>query len=569
METPFGPIPDRYVVGMPMAERHEYLTARLPRRRVLRGALVGVGALAAGPILWSRPGLAAEPPAGLHIAFGNNPQREVVVSWLTPGPVEAPALTLGQGGSFASPVVAESRTVAGTQSVYHHVRLGSLEPGTAYQYKVGHLGAESEVSTFTTAPTGPAAFRFTAFGDQGISANAQAITNQVVAAAPAFHFQVGDICYAYGSGTGEAGPTTQATWDSWFTMTSAVARQSPWMTTVGNHEMESGYGPQGYDGYLSRFTLPSNGPATAPVVYSFRYGNVAILSLDANDVSNEIQHNTGYTGGAQDEWLAATLGALRSDPSIDFVVAGFHHCAYCTNPVHSSDGGVRDSWQQSFDDHAVDLVINGHNHCYERTHPLKGGQPTETVASGGTVEPATHGTTYVTAGGGGQTAYTFPALPAGYVTQPGGIREPELAVPWSATRDDAYSFLAIDVSPPDASGSTTMTVHAVKADGSEIETFRLARVRPLPAAIPPPAGGTTGETMNTAPAGTDPPAAQTAATTTTTGVASSSSGAAPASTLPATGGQPGSGAGIALIGAAAAVGAAATVAVRTSRSRDT
>ena len=69
-----------------------------------------------------------------------------------------------------------------------------------------------------------------------------------------------------------------------------------------------------------------------------RAGNVGVVSLDANDVSFEIPANNGYTGGAQVTWLGATLASLRKQPGIDFIVAYFHHCAYCTCAVHGSEG---------------------------------------------------------------------------------------------------------------------------------------------------------------------------------------------------------------------------------------
>ena len=122
-----------------------------------------------------------------------------------------------------------------------------------------------------------------------------------------------------------------------------------------------------------------------PTAWTARHGNVAFVNLDANDVSYEIPHNLGWTGGRQTAWLADTLAALRADPVVDWIVVGFHHCAYCTNAVHGSDGGVRDAWVALFDQHAVDLVVNGHNHCYERAEPTGAGGRGQ-VAGGGTWE---------------------------------------------------------------------------------------------------------------------------------------------------------------------------------------
>jgi hypothetical protein len=91
-------------------------------------------------------------------------------------------------------------------------------------------------------------------------------------------------------------------WTSWFPMIEPSAATIPWMFATGNHEPElfsshvaadhvtvSNYEPIGYGGISKRLDLPGNGPSACPSVYSFRYGNVGIVSLDANDLSWEIQ----------------------------------------------------------------------------------------------------------------------------------------------------------------------------------------------------------------------------------------------------------------------------------------
>lgn len=142
---------------------------------------------------------------------------------------------------------------------------------------------------------------------------------------------------------------------------------------------------------------------------------------------------------------------------------------------------MRDRWSPIFDRFAVDLVINGHNHCYERTHPLKAGKVTAHVASSGIVEPATQGTTYITAGGGGQAAYQAALFPTSYVTVESGARVPEDAS-WSAFRFLDVSFIAVDVTPPAADGVTTMKVRALRKDGILVESVTLRRARAVVAA---------------------------------------------------------------------------------------
>ena len=59
--------------------------------------------------------------------------------------------------------------------------------------------------------------------------------------------------------------------------------------------------------------LPKTGPSACPSVYSFRYGNVGIISLDANELSWEIQGLLDYSGGAQARAGSRTSCAWRRD----------------------------------------------------------------------------------------------------------------------------------------------------------------------------------------------------------------------------------------------------------------
>src|SRR5262249_22076968 len=161
------------------------------------------------------------------------------------------------------------------------------------------------------------------------------------------------------------------------------------MFATGNHDMEATYPIHGYGGHLARLDFPGNGPASCPSVYSFVYGNVALLSLDANDVSYEITANKGESGGAQNAWAGKTLAAYRANPEIDFIVCFFHHCAYSTTKDHASDGGLRAAWGALFDRHQVDLALQGHNHVFERTDPIRAGKPTRVAADNAIVYPDT------------------------------------------------------------------------------------------------------------------------------------------------------------------------------------
>jgi hypothetical protein len=378
------------------------------------------------------------------------------------------------------------------EQYYVHATISGLRPGQTYYYSIGHHGWErpppGPAGIFTTAPLGRQPFTFTAFGDQGVSRDSASAAALVNAQSPAFHLHAGDISYAESGGRGLITDAYDPrVWDSFFTELEPVAGHVPWQIAVGNHELEAWYSADGYAGQRARFAFPAAAAGRLPpTYYSFRYGNVGIISLDANDVSCEIPANHGYSGGAQTRWLARTLGELRSDPGVDFIVAYFHHCAYSSCTTHGSDAGPRQAWVPLFDRYGVDLVINGHNHVFERTDPLRGGVSSP-APPGATITPATHGTTYITAGGGGVNLYGF-AAPDSYAGQltdappvtsqvhgPDGTTESETAS-WSRVRYTGYCLLVVTSQPAERPGAmSTLTVRGLTADGTELDRVTLAR----------------------------------------------------------------------------------------------
>jgi hypothetical protein len=459
----------------------------LSRRSFLTGTLAAAGTLVAGPTLWSRPASASLPVRGVHLSYGADARRRMAVSWSTEQSVSRPLLEVGLDESYGQLLLAEGRSAPGVGTVYHHADVRGLEPGTRYHYRIRHDGGAPVTGTFSTAPARPAAFRFATFGDMGVGPNAALNLQRIMESDPAFCFVVGDLCYADFSGGSDqlsVLPQDPTIWDAWLAQVQASTAAAPWMSTVGNHEMERGNGELGYDGYLARFSLPDNGVTAGGVTYSFTYGNVGFVALDGNDASFEIDRNRGYLGAAQDDWLRATLTSLRADRDIDFIVVGFHNCMYCSNAFHGSDGGNRRRWEHLFDEAGVDLVVNGHNHCYERTHPVRGGVPVAEAGTGGEVDAAA-GTTYLTAGGAGQAEYPTSSYPVSYVAEEGppgvygGIRVPETAL-WSATRYMQHSIAVVDVTPRDRDGAATMTVRGLAKDGAEIDRVTLRRSASAP-----------------------------------------------------------------------------------------
>jgi len=237
--------------------------------------------------------------------------------------------------------------------------------------------------------------------------------------------------------------------------------------------------------------------------------NVGVISVDANELSWEIQGLLDYSRGAQVRWLEDKLAAWRRDPRIDFIVAFYHECAFSTCNGHSSDGGVRSKLAPLFAKYQVDLAVQGHNHVYERTNPLIYDAKTNSAKSSkqayshsshepAEVEPAKDGTTYVTVGTAGTPHYGWTGahetdrnfwagkgsgttVVADAKTQTGPyVNERDFSVTfetvdWSQARYDDYGFIALDVTPAKTGHRTTMVLRFINEQGQELDRAVFAR----------------------------------------------------------------------------------------------
>ncbi|MBF6235541.1 metallophosphoesterase [Nocardia otitidiscaviarum] len=523
------------------------------RRGFLRGSAAAAAVAAAGASPFGARAYAEEARlgvGGLHVGYGANAASQLrFAAQLSRNPHGAKVfLDHGTTPALGASIEAEVRNlvtqipssdggVLAAEQFYVHAPVDGL-PGRMphfYRWRTSDGFVGDIRSAATAMPTARAAvlpFRFTMMGDQGADEtpsqpaglapgdyddmyykadndptvrHADNIVRQIAAARSDFHVLAGDIAYADPSGAGKRAQFVPSggkpaggfdkfnpyVWDVYLGAIEASAATTPWMFATGNHDMEAAYDTHGYGGHLARLDFPGNGPAGCPSAYSFTYGNVAVLSLDANDISYEIKANTGYSGGAQTGWVERTLASYRADRNIDFIVCFFHHCAYSTTEAHASDGGVRDAWCALFDRYQVDLVLQGHNHVFERTDPIRGGAATRVAADHDIVYPETDGTVYYTVGGGGRPRYEFQpgsresyrgnelpdtTVPNSYVwTADGGKRDE--AAPWSRVRFRNYSFIRVDVRP--GFFASEMDVVAVDEYGREFDKLTYRRqVRP-------------------------------------------------------------------------------------------
>ncbi len=543
-----------------MANDEQLFTSHMSRRGLLAaGGAVGAG-IAVGPLLGGTAtaavpaaapaaangsvaaigGAAGDPvttPAvnGLHLQFGADPAREIVVSWHTLQPVhDARVLLGGTDGRYKNSYQAETLSYTdgkSGQTVYaQHAHISGLHPDQEYVYLAVHDGAQPVFGSFATAPTGRQAFTFTSFGDQGTpttgkvfvppagvtianppfvndnlggpaSANTPAGIERVQ---PLFHLFNGDLCYA------NLATDRVKTWSDFWDNNTRSARNRPWMPAPGNHENERGNGPIGYQAFQTYFATPrqpGQTDVTRGLWYALTVGSVRVIFLANDDVCLQDGGDSyvrGYSNGAQKAWLEKELRAARADHDIDWIVVCMHQVAISTaDQFNGADLGIRQDWLPLFDQYGVDLVVCGHEHHYERSHPIRGREANATLtpipASTRTdVIDTSKGTVHMVIGGGGTSApsnklfFNPPACRViTSVTAPDpttGKRAPVYThedAPWSAVRDAAnsYGFAAFTVDPGRHRGDlTTITVTYYDVVGTEgdlraFESFKLQRRR--------------------------------------------------------------------------------------------
>jgi Purple acid Phosphatase, N-terminal domain len=356
-------------------------------------------------------------PEQIHLTWDDDPTRTVVVSWASAGQATQPRVRIGQ-----RVIQAAERSCTdpddGTVTWTYHARVDGLRPGATYGYAVtadnDGNAADPFSATFTTAPEGRAAFRFTSFGDlaapnpAGAGAYGQAAyaVGAVETFQPLFHLLNGDLATAH-LNTGDLSPGTlnPVLWArarrDFGNNVQASAANRPWLPVPGSHALELGNGEQGLAFFVSRYALPPNGTAGLDGRwYAFRVGTALFICLSGDDVaysgySDEgapaadtallataapapgiARYARGYSGGAQTRWLESTLAAARADSSIDWIIAALHQCACSSAPDGSgSDLAVRREWLPIFDTYEVDLVLSGHDQGYERSFPVRGAEP--------------------------------------------------------------------------------------------------------------------------------------------------------------------------------------------------
>lgn len=309
----------------------------------------------------------------------------------------------------------------------HRIRLGGLEPGTAYGYRVVQ-DSDTFASVFRTAPRGNKAIRFMVYGDPetepestgnrtrwidpitlvwrlypvdqttGYRNNLQVIRSHD----PDLVLIAGDLVQHGGE---------QRDWDEFWKHNtdpdpdSSLGGKIPVLPAPGNHDYYEGPFMGGYSQpgserairrYLTYFELPPNhspNPAQEGRFYSLRYGPATFIVLDlCNNGLNGSDEDTNFLllgekdpgggnapgfmpGTYQYSWLVDQLIRARDSSLFTFVM--FHHIPYSSSshgyPPGTGEGMDNQSGVPAteltplFMEYGVDAVFCGHGEIWERS----------------------------------------------------------------------------------------------------------------------------------------------------------------------------------------------------------
>lgn len=328
-----------------------------------------------------------------YIQPGNAPdlkREEKVIIWQTDSVAASFKVEYGLSAAFgqSATVNAIPLRLGSLKTILYRATLSDLSFDKSYHYRVSLNGKPIAQSVFTTRSTKPST-RFVVFGDCGIGNAAQAqIAYRAFLEKPEFIFLTGDLVYSRGQvneylrkyfpffNADNASPERGA----------PLMRSVPFYPAIGNHDVYASDLATYPDGlaYFYYFDLPLNGPIVQHTVevkgspeqvtafkqatglrfpnmanYSFDYGNVHIVSLDANPHINP--HDPQLI-----RWIETDLKSSRAT----WKIVAFHHPGFNSSRVHYNQQWMR-VLAPVFEKQGVDLVLNGHVHNYQRSFPLK------------------------------------------------------------------------------------------------------------------------------------------------------------------------------------------------------
>lgn len=335
-------------------------------------------------------------PEQVHITQGDYDGKAVLISWVTssePGKGEVSYGTVENTYEKSVQCELTNYTYYNYKSGFiHHCLVDELEYNTKYHYKVGDGDSAREFWFQTPPEIDPdASYTFGIIGDLGQTFNSLSTFEHYMKTDGQAVLFVGDLSYSdrykYNDGI---------RWDSWARFVERSAAYQPWITTVGNHEIE--FRPDlgevsTFKPYLHRYRTPyAASKSSSPLWYAVRRASAHIIFLSS--YSPFVKYTPQWL------WLRDELKRVDREKT-PWLIVIMHAPMYNSNEAHYMEGeSIRVAFESWFVKYKVDLVFAGHVHAYERSYRISNIDYNITSGSSYPV-PDKSAPVYITVGDGG------------------------------------------------------------------------------------------------------------------------------------------------------------------------
>ena len=246
----------------------------------------------------------------------------------------------------------------GKTSYVHTVTLQNLQPGTEYEYRLGHGDSRSQWYKFTTAKGNK--FKALIFPDSQ-SADYKTWENVAMPAwkknqDAKFFMMMGDLV-----DNGEH----DYQWNEWFSRIQPMITRIPVAPTLGNHETYTmDWKVRMPLAYLHYFQLPGGMPQKYQnQFYSFDYGDVHFVVL--NNLMWEMNQFQPNMLSEQRAWFRRDMEQTKKKWKVVLMhrdIILYEYTKPGSHPERFDDEGV--AFMPLFDRYGVDVVLTAHLHTY-------------------------------------------------------------------------------------------------------------------------------------------------------------------------------------------------------------
>jgi hypothetical protein len=307
------------------------------------------------------------PILSVLLTWNEDPTSSMVVQWITKADHKTCSFhyQLEDETDWKPEATASVTFPSSSEYALHKVSLSGLQAGSIYRFQIDN----SLEHLFATMPsTIDAPISFVVGGDINLSNPKffEETNRQIAWHNPSFAVIGGDLAaLTFQKQHLKEDIQNMLLWCSiWYhTMRSENDLLIPVVATLGNHDVDGGYGQLPEKAPFFYLIFGSDGYKT------LRFGNyLSIYLLDSG--------HTHPVEGVQTAWLAQEL---EKDWAYDHRFAIYHVPAYpSVKPFRSKRSElIRRYWVPIFDTYKLHIAFENHDHAYKRTFPLRDGKQVE------------------------------------------------------------------------------------------------------------------------------------------------------------------------------------------------